>query len=108
MSYQDTGIVKKQVVDGLAAARAAAKLKREKKAEAIVARQKGKENADEERQKSKEEHDALVAEEEVILQKKIANARKAMGVRKNDPNPPELCRLIEDWRFESLRRIWKR
>ena len=108
MSYQDTGIVVKQVVDGLAAARAAAKLKREKKAEAIVARQKGKENADEERKKSKEEHDALVAQEDEILQKKIANARKAMGVRKNDPNPAELYRLIEDWKFEALRRIWKR
>jgi len=108
MSYQDTGIVEKQVVDGLAAARAAAKLKREKKAEAIVARQKGKENADEERKKSKEEHDALVVQEDEILQKKIASARKAMGVRKNDPNPPELFRLIEDWKFESLRRIWKR
>jgi hypothetical protein len=108
MSYQDTGIVENQVVDGLAAARAAAKLKRQKKAEAIVARQKGKENADEERKKSKEEHDALVVQEDEILQKKIANARKAMGVRKNDPNPRELYRLIEDWKIESLMRIWKR
>lgn len=108
MSYQDTGIVEKQVVDGLAAARAASKLKRDKKAAAIVARQKGKENADEERKKSMEEHDALVSQEDEILQKKIANARKAMGVRKNDPNPPELYRLIEDWKFESLRRLWNR
>ena len=108
MSYQDTGMVEKKMVDGLAAARAAAKLKREKKAEAIVARQKGKENADEERKKSKEEHDALVAQEDEILQKKIANTRKAMGVRKNDPNSQEVCKLIEDWQFESLRRICKR
>ena len=108
MSYQDTGIVEKHVVDGLAGARAAAKLKRDKKAAAILARQKGKEEAEEKRKKSMEEHDALVTQEEEILQKKIANARKAMGVRKNDPNPPELFRLIEDWKFESLRRIWKR
>ena len=63
---------------------------------------------DEDRQKSMEEHAALVAKEEEILQKKIANTRKAMGVRKNDPNSQEVCKLIEDWQFKSLRRICKR
>ena len=62
---------------------------------------------DEDRKKSMEEHAALVAKEEEILQKKIANTRKAMGVRKNDPNSQEVCKLIEDWQFESLRRLCK-
>jgi plasmid replication initiation protein len=115
MSYQDIEIGKKStgsqeglVIDTLASARAAAKLKREKKAASIVARQKGKEKAEEERMKAMLEHEALAEQERVILQEKIANARKAMGVRKNDPNPPELYRLIEEWKFESLRRLWNR
>jgi len=61
----------------------------------------------EDRKKSMEEHAALVAKEEEILQKKIANTRKAMGVRKNDPHSQELCKLIEAWQFESLRRLCK-
>ena len=62
---------------------------------------------DKDRNKSMEEHAELVTKEEEILQKKIANTRKAMGVRKNDPNSQEVCKLIEDWQFESLRRICK-
>lgn len=88
--------------DPLAAARAASKLKREKKAEAILARQKGKEKAQQEYEKAIEERNAIMWEEQAKLDKKIADARKAMGVRKNEENPPEIRRLIEDWRNEAL------
>ena len=90
--------------DPLAAARAAIKLKRQKQADAIVSRQKGKQKAQEEYQKAIEERNAFFWEEQAKLDKKIAGARKAMGVRKNESNPPEICRLIEDWRNEFLLR----
>jgi hypothetical protein len=91
-------------IDPLAAARAASKLKRQKKADAILARQKGKEKAQQEYQKKIEERNSFFWEEEAKLQKKIAIARKAMGVRKNEENPPEIHRLIETWRNEALLR----
>ena len=94
-------------IDPLAAARAASKLKREKKAEAILARQKGKEKAQQEYEKAIEERNAIMWEEQAKLDKKIADARKAMGVRKNEENPPEIRRLIEDWRNEALIRRFK-
>ena len=91
-------------MDPLATARAASKLKRQKKADAIVARQKGKEKAQQEYQKAIEERNVFFWEEEAKLKKKIAIARKAMGVLKNEENPPEIRRLIEDWRIQSLLR----
>jgi len=94
-------------IDGLAAARAAIKLKREKKAEAILARQKGKKKAQEEFEKKVKERKSMMLEEQAKLEKKIAQVRKAMGVRKNEDNPPEIGRLIEDWKNEALMRIFE-
>lgn len=89
-------------ISPLEAARAARKLKQEKKAAAIVARQKAREKAQLEYEKAIEQRNTMMREEETKLEKKIAIARKAMGVRKNEENPPEIRRLIEDWRNEAL------
>lgn len=100
----DGEVIYQVVVDPLAAARAANKLKREKKAAASLARQKGKEKAQQEYEKAIEERNAFFWEEQAKLENKIADARKAMGVRKKEANPPEIQRLIEEWRIESLLR----
>ena len=104
-SIDDT---KQEQASPLDKARVAAKLKREKKAAAIVARAAGKVKADEERAKADEEHQIVLEKERLLLEKKIAAARKAMGVRKNDPNPASIGQQIEQWRMESLMRIYKR
>ena len=88
----------------LAVARAAAKLKREKKADAIIARQKGKEKATEQREMQRQEWLSFMDNERAMIDKKVAQVRKAMGVHKNEDNPIEIHRLIEQWRFESLKR----
>jgi hypothetical protein len=92
--------------DRLAAARAAAKLKREKKAAAILARANGKVNAAEKRANASAELEILIEQERVIVLGKIAAARKALGVRKNEDNPVGFASLIEQWKMESLRRIY--
>ena len=104
-SIDDT---KQEQASPLDKARAAAKLKREKKAAAIVARAAGKVKADEERTKADEEHQIVLEKERLLLEKKIAGARKAMGVRKNEQNPASIGQQIEQWRIESLMRIYKR
>ena len=104
-SIDDT---KQEQASPLDKARVAAKLKREKKAAAIVARAAGKVKADEERAKADEEHQIVLEKERLLLEKKIAAARKAMGVRKNDQNPASIGQQIEQWRMESLMRIYKR
>jgi hypothetical protein len=86
----------------MAAARAAAALKRQKKSAAKTARIRGKIAAAEAREKK-----AVVAEKEVEkdrddLLAKIARTRKAMGIRKNEENPDSLKRLIKEWEDEAM------
>lgn len=92
--------------DRLAAARAAAKLKREKKAAAAAARIQGKIAAEQEREKMVETQRIEMCNQEEAIQAKIAKARKALGVRKNEENPAALCRLIEEWRMEARIQKW--
>jgi hypothetical protein len=100
--------VKQEQASPLSKARAAAQLKQQKKAAAIVARAAGKVKAAEEQARADEEHQIVVEKERLLVEKKIAAARKAMGVRKNDENPASIRQLIEQWRMESLMRIYKR
>jgi hypothetical protein len=95
-------------VDRLAAARAAAALKRQRKSSAKTARIQGKIAAAEAREKK-----AVAAVDEAEkdrddLLAKIARTRKAMGIRKNEENPAALRRLIEQWEMESRMRIYNR
>jgi len=90
--------------DRLAAARASAKLIRDKKAAAVLARAEGKVKAAEQRAKAAEEYENLVEKENAILLSKIAKARKAMGVRKNEENPSGIRQMIENWKWESYMR----
>ena len=88
--------------DRLAAARAAAKLKREKKAAAVIACKNGKERVAKEREMEQQRWLSFMDEERVIMDKKVAKVRKAMGVRKNEDNPVEILRLMEQWKIESM------
>lgn len=91
--------------DSLTKARIAAKLKREKKAAATLARQKGKEQAQEARNKIILQEKTAIDQEQILLQNKIAKARKSLGVRAKEPNPYGLERQIEQWRFEMYLRL---
>ena len=95
-------------VDRLAAARAAAALKRQKKSAAKTARVAGKIAAAEAREKKAAdfEEDRRKDREEILA--KIARTRKAMGIRKNEQNPASLRRLIEEWETESNVRLFKK
>ena len=95
-------------VDRLAAARAAAAVKRQKKAAASDARTKGKIAAAEAREKEAERVETVAEKERAELFAKIARTRKAMGIRKNEENPAELRRLIEQWEMEARMRIYNR
>ena len=92
-------------VDRLAAARAAAALKRQKKSAAKTARIQGKIAAAEAREKKAAEFEERRLKEREAVLAKIAKARKAMGIRKNEENPAALCRLIEEWEMESKGRL---
>jgi hypothetical protein len=94
-------------VDRLAAARAAAALKRQKKSAAKTARIQGKIAAAEAREKKAEAAvDQAWKDHEEILAK-IARTRKAMGIRKNEENPASLARLIQEWKDEAMVRRYK-
>lgn len=95
-------------VDRLAAARAAAALKRQKKSAAKTARVKGKIAAAETREKKAIDFEEERRKEREDLLVKIARARKAMGIRKNEQNPGALRRLIEQWETESQIRLFRR
>jgi hypothetical protein len=93
--------------DRLAAARAAAALKRQKKSAAKTARIQGKIAAAEAREKKAQAAmDQAQKDHEEILAK-IARTRKAMGIRKNEENPDALKRLIEQWEAEAALRRYK-
>lgn len=95
-------------VDRLAAARAAAALKRQKKTAAKTARVKGKIAAAEAREKKASDFEEDRRKEREDLLAKIARTRKAMGIRKNEENPVALRRLIEQWEHESQVRLFRR
>ena len=94
-------------VDRLAAARAAAALKRQKKSAAKTARIQGKIAAAEAREKKADAAvDQAWKDHEEILAK-IARTRKAMGIRKNEENPASLARLIQEWKDEAMVKRYK-
>ena len=92
-------------VDRLAAARAAAKLKREKKTSASAARAAGKIAAAEAREKKAADFESEAEKEREAILDKIARTRKAMGIRKNEENPASLRKLIQEWQDESRLRL---
>ena len=92
-------------VDRLAAARAAAALKRQKKSAAADARLRGKIAAAEAREKKAVAYEKEVEKDREEILAKIARTRKAMGIRKNEENPVALQRLIEQWKMESHIRL---
>jgi hypothetical protein len=85
----------------IAAARAAA-LKREKKATAAAARIAGKVAAAERRAADEAAWTEGVRKGREEIEKKIAAVRKAMGVRKNEPNPSAICAMKERMDFEMM------
>jgi hypothetical protein len=93
-------------VDRLAAARAAAALKRQKKSAAKTARIQGRIAAAEAREKKAAEFEERRQMERQAVLAKIEKARKAMGIRKNEENPAALSRLIEEWEMESRGRLF--
>jgi hypothetical protein len=95
-------------VDRLAAARAAAALKRQKKSAAKTARIKGKIAAAEAREKKAVAVEKEVEKDRDDLLAKIARTRKAMGIRKNEENPASLARLIQEWKDEAMVRRYKK
>lgn len=92
-------------VKSVSAAAAAAALKREKKAAGVAARRAGKVAAAERRAAADSAWDALVRDERAAIEKKVASARKAMGVRKNEETPDSIIRLISVWEGEMFIRL---
>ena len=107
MSNKPIKSIPEQQQTPLEKARAAAKLKREKKAAATIARQEGKIKADEKRETANQAYQDIVEMEQQQLEKKIAAARKDMGVRKNESNPISIARLAEQWKTEMIVRIYQ-
>jgi hypothetical protein len=95
-------------VDRLAAARAAAALKRQKKSAAKTARIQGKIAAAEAREKKAVALEKEVEKDRDDLLAKIARTRKAMGIRKNEENPASLARLIRQWEEEAMVKRYKK
>ena len=81
------------------AARGAA-LKREKKAAAVLARVAGKAAAAEKRASDEATWMELMTQGRDEIEKKVQAARKALGVRKNEPNPSGIRDMMEKWDFE--------
>lgn len=94
--------------DRLAAARAAAAIKRQKKSAAKTARVKGKIAAAEAREeKAAAAVDQAWKDREELLAK-IARTRKAMGIRKNEENPTALREMIQKWEHEAMLRRYNK
>ena len=83
------------------AARGAA-LKREKKAAAVLARVAGKAAAAEKRASDEATWMELMRQGRDEIEKKVQAARKALGVRKNEPNPSGIRDMKEKWDFEMM------
>lgn len=94
--------------DRLAAARAAAALKRQKKSAAADARLRGKIAAAEARENKAVAYEKEAEKDREDILAKIARTRKAMGIRKNEENPVSLKRLIQEWEEEAILRRYKR
>ena len=60
----------------------------------------GKAAAAEKRAYIQAEWDTAVRKGREEIEKKTASARKAMGVRKNEANPPSINSMISQWDFE--------
>lgn len=88
------------------AARAAA-LKREKKAAAAAARVAGKVAAAEKRAAAEAAWTEGMRKGCEAIEKKVQAARKAMGVRKNEPNPSGIRNMKEKWEFEMVMALRK-
>jgi hypothetical protein len=92
--------------NNMSAALRGAALKREKKAAAAAARVAGKVAAAARRE---EDHttarDRAIAEEAALIDRQIAVARRALGVRKDDPNPTYICLMIEMLTFQMRIRL---
>lgn len=101
-------VVKSAGVDRLAAARAAAALKRQKKLAAKTARIQGKIAAAEAREKKAVAAMNEAENDREALLAKIARTRKAMGIRKNEENPASLAQLIRQWEEEAMVRGYKK
>jgi hypothetical protein len=91
-------------VDRMAAARAAAALKRQKK----TARVGSKIAAAEAHEKKTKEFEKDAEKERDELLAKIARTRKAMGIRKNEENPAALKRLIQQWEDDARVKMFKK
>ena len=87
-----------------AALRGAA-LKREKKAAAAAARAAGKVAAAARRAEDHTARDRAIAEEAALIDRQVECARRALGVRKNEPNPTAICLMIETLTFQMRIRL---
>ena len=74
--------------------------KREKKAAAVLARTAGRAAAAEKRAADQAAWDQAAKKGREAIEKKVAGARKAMGVRKNEANPASICTMISKWEFD--------
>lgn len=88
-----------------AAALRGAALKREKKAAAAAARAAGKVAAAARRAEDHTARDRAIAEEAALIDRQIECARRALGVRKNEPNPTSICLMIETLTFQMRIRL---
>ena len=83
----------------------AAALKRQKKAAAVLARAAGKVAAAARRAEDHTARNKAIAEETALIDRQIECARRALGVRKNEPNPTGICLLIETLMFQMRVRL---
>ena len=74
--------------------------KREKNAAAVLARTAGKSAAAEKRAADQAAWDLAERNGREEIEKKTAAARKAMGVRKNEPNPASIRQMISQWEMD--------
>jgi hypothetical protein len=94
--------------NNMSAALRGAALKREKKAAAAAARVAGKVAAAARREEEDQDHtarDRAIAEEAALIDRQIAVARRALGVRKDDPIPTSICLMIEALTFQMRIRL---
>ena len=66
----------------------------------MLARTAGKAAAAEKRAADKAEWELAQQKGRDEIEKKTAAARKAMGVRKNEPNPASICQMISQWEMD--------
>jgi len=89
----------------MSAALRGAALKREKKAAAAAARAAGKVAAAARRAEDRTARDKAYAEEAALIDRQIEAARRALGVRKNEPNTAAICLMIETLTFQMRVRL---